>query len=310
MSGKRAAQAALRVAGVALLFIFAWLTYRYFDSRLLLRQLAELVRHPADLAGAAFVYGVSFWLRAWAWKQYVGKPIAFSVYWRAVLLSLFINHLVPVKIGDAARVAVLARQPGVSVGEAVESVAVMRLLDMAVLGGFAAFGMYMYMHQIPGIPLLAALAAAGFVLVLIVFRRPLRIDRLWRRWRTVFHSWRGMLIVAAVAASWLCEASVIGAIARTVGMPLSFWQAVWVNSATVSGQIAQVAPGGVGTYEAVMAFALTVLGVPWGMAYAAAVLTHAFKFLFSYAAGAVVLALWQSDWQAVRGVWKKERERR
>ncbi|OXB90782.1 MULTISPECIES: lysylphosphatidylglycerol synthase transmembrane domain-containing protein [Geobacillus] len=309
MSGKLAAKVVLRTAGAALLFIFVWLTYRYFDIRLLLRHLAELVRHPADLAAAAFVYGMSFWLRAWAWKQYVGKPIAFSVYWRAVLLSLFINHLAPVKIGDAARVAVLARQPGVSASESVESVAVMRLLDMAVLGSFAAAGMYVYMHRIPGVPLLAALAAAGLVLALAVFRRPLRMERLWRRWRTVFRSRRGVLIAAAVAASWLCEAAVIDMIAKAVGMPLSFWQAVWVNSATVSGQIAQLTPGGAGTYEAVMAFALTALGAPGSVAYTAAVLTHALKFLFSYAAGAVVLAFWRSDWQAVRNVWRKERER-
>ncbi|MBB6282778.1 lysylphosphatidylglycerol synthase transmembrane domain-containing protein [Geobacillus subterraneus] len=310
MSGKLAAKVVLRTAGAALLCIFAWLTYRYFDTRLLLWHLAELVRHPADLAAAALVYGMSFWLRAWAWKQYVGKPIAFSVYWRAVLLSLFINHLVPVKIGDAARVAVLAHQPGISASEAVESVAVMRLLDMAVLGSFAAVGMYVYMHRIPGAPLLAALAAAALVLALAVFRRPLRMERLWRRWRMAFRGWRGVLIAAAVAASWLCEAAVIGTITRTAGMPLSFWQAVWVNSATVSGQIAQIAPGGVGTYEAVMAFALTALGAPGSVAYTAAVLTHAFKFLFSYAAGAVVLAFWRSDWQAVRNVWRKERERR
>ncbi|MED4299361.1 lysylphosphatidylglycerol synthase transmembrane domain-containing protein [Geobacillus stearothermophilus] len=309
MSG-RAAKAGLQVAGAAMVVLFGWLTYRYFDGRALLRHLSGLARHPAAMAAAVFVYGTSFWLRAWAWKQYVGKPLVFSIYWRGVLLSLLINHLVPVKMGDAARVAVLARQPGVSAAEAIESVAVMRLLDMAVLGVFAAAGVYVYMHRIPGLPLVGAAAAAGGALVLVMFRRPLRLERLWRRWRTVLQGRRGAEIAAAVAASWLCEAAVIGVIAKAVGIPLSFGQAVWANSATVSGQIAQVAPGGIGTYEAVMAFALTRLGAPWEKAYAAAVLTHAFKFLFSYAAGAAVLWFWRSDWQMVRGVWKKEREKR
>ncbi|CAM3909727.1 hypothetical protein Gste01_00161 [Geobacillus stearothermophilus ATCC 7953] len=310
MSGKPAAKAALQAAGLALLFFSAWLTYRCFDGRQMLHHLSRIVSRPIEMAAAAFVYGLSFWLRAWAWKRYVGKPIAFSVYWRAVLLSLFVNHLAPVKIGDAVRMALLARQPGVSASEAIESVAVMRLLDMAVLGGLTVIGMYAYMHYIPRISLLAAAVAAGFVLTVIVFRRPLRLDRLWRRWRSVFHGWSGAAMVGAVAASWLCEAAVIGVIAKAVGIPLSFGQAVWANSATVSGQIAQVAPGGIGTYEAVMAFALTRLGAPWEKAYAAAVLTHAFKFLFSYAAGAAVLWFWRSDWQMVRGVWKKEREKR
>ncbi|MED4269315.1 lysylphosphatidylglycerol synthase domain-containing protein, partial [Geobacillus stearothermophilus] len=183
MSG-RAAKAGLQVAGAAMVVLFGWLTYRYFDGRALLRHLSGLARHPAAMAAAVFVYGTSFWLRAWAWKQYVGKPLVFSIYWRGVLLSLLINHLVPVKMGDAARVAVLARQPGVSAAEAIESVAVMRLLDMAVLGVFAAAGVYVYMHRIPGLPLAGA-AAAGGALVLVMFRRPLRLERLWRRWRTV-----------------------------------------------------------------------------------------------------------------------------
>ncbi|MGZ0086625.1 lysylphosphatidylglycerol synthase transmembrane domain-containing protein [Caldibacillus thermoamylovorans] len=310
MNGKRAARLARVMVGAALIALFAWLTHRYFDGRLLLAPLAELARQPVRFAAVLVVYGASFWLRAWAWKQYVGKPLGLSVYGRAVLLSLFVNHVAPVKIGDAARVAVLARQPGVSPGEAVESVAVMRFLDMAMLGGWTVIGTYAYRHHLPRVPLLAAAVAAAVVLTVVVLRRPLRLERLWRRWRTVFQGRRGVGIVAAVAASWLCEAAVIGAVAETVGLSLSFWQAVWVNSATVSGQIVQVAPGGLGTYEAVMAFALTALGASGERAYAAAVVTHAVKFLFSYAAGAVVLAFWRSDWQVVQGVWKKGREKR
>ena len=57
--------------------------------------------------------------------------------------------------------------------------------------------------------------------------------------------------------SWICEAFVIYEIANS----LTFLQAVWVNSVTIAGQVFQLTPGGLGTYETVMTFALRALGV-------------------------------------------------
>ncbi|GCD81614.1 MAG: hypothetical protein CW344_15510 [Parageobacillus thermoglucosidasius] len=66
---------------------------------------------------------------------------------------------------------------------------------------------------------------------------------------------------------------------------------------------------GLGTYEAVMAFAITRIAPDWSSAYMAAMMTHVFKFVFSYAVGVAVLFLFPNDISFVRAVFQKGRER-
>jgi uncharacterized membrane protein YbhN (UPF0104 family) len=96
------------------------------------------------------------------------------------------------------------------------------------------------------------------------------------------------MIILLTAGSWVLEAFVLFGIART----LPFMQAIWINSITIAGQVFQLTPGGIGTYETVMTFALTAIGVPTADAYEWALLSHGFKFLFSYGAGMIVLLVY------------------
>ncbi|KHF29773.1 hypothetical protein LR68_01558 [Anoxybacillus sp. BCO1] len=132
-----------------------------------------------------------------------------------------------------------------------------------------------------------------------------RIDLSWlqkhkQHWNMIWKSRRFVPIVVAVVFSWICEAVVLFEMAKMVAFPLSFAQSLWVNSMTVGGQIFQMTPGGLATYEAVMAFALTRIHPYWEQAYALALVTHLFKFLFSYVVGLYVWFRIPTLWTFVR----------
>ncbi|BDG37018.1 lysylphosphatidylglycerol synthase transmembrane domain-containing protein [Saccharococcus caldoxylosilyticus] len=311
---RKHAMAAVRLVGAGLVLVFLWLTYHYFDGEVLLEQLHLLFRRPDTLAWMLIIYVASFWLRALAWKSYVGKPISLIVYAKGIFLSLLINHIFPLKAGDIARVAVLAKQKDVSVDEAVHSVAVMRLLDMLVLCLLSAWGMYAYANRFPAInaTVIGVIGIIGAAAIAVLLSR--KSDAEWirkhhRMIKSALRGKRGVYMVGMIALSWLCEAVVVYEMTHMLRLPLSFWESVWVNSITVSGQVFQIAPGGLGTYEAVMAFAVTRIVPDWNSAYMAAMMAHAFKFVFSYLVGIAMLFMSPRDISFVGAAWKKGRER-
>jgi uncharacterized membrane protein YbhN (UPF0104 family) len=181
------------------------------------------------------------------------------------------------------------------------------LFDMIVLFVFVAIGIYVY---------IGTFSVSLFFFPAIVVSLSLGI---WgvRRWKPLFFQKHKELfleafrspfrvpMVMAIIGSWICEAVVLFEIANMFTFPLSFWQAVWVNSMAVAGQIFQVTPGGLATYEAVMAFALTRLHPDWQETYTIALLTHALKFIFSYFVGIYVLWRVPEMFSLVRKAQKK-----
>jgi len=300
----------IRTVGIVMAALFLLFAYRYLNLKMLLDYFYSMAEQPEKLLLMFFIYGASFWLRALAWKWYVQKNVSLAIYMDGLFLSLFINHIAPVKIGDVARISVLADQENVSADEAFHSVAVLRLFDMLLLLFLSACGVYYYFEEFfifNSFLLLLGFGTAGAVVLVAVWR-----------WKPAFvrkhigiakQAWAGphaFRIFIVVFLSWICEAIVVFEVAKMVGFPLSVIQAVWVNSITVAGQVFQIAPGGVATYEAIMSLTLTRIEPAWEKAYVVAILSHAFKFCFSYAVGIIVL--WKNPRyvMSVRSLLKKK----
>lgn len=277
------------------------MTVQHFNAQLLFDLMHTLVSQPWHASYMFIMYGLAFVLRAMAWKWYLPQA-RFQTCIDGLFASLFINHIFPIKIGDAARIGICARRDRISFAIVAESVIVLRLLDLLVLFFFAFFGAVVYMHTVIRSAVIFPLVFGGIVMLFFVLRR---IDLSWlqkhkQHWNMIWKSRRFVPIVVAVVFSWICEAVVLFEMAKMVAFPLSFAQSLWVNSMTVGGQIFQMTPGGLATYEAVMAFALTRIHPYWEQAYALALVTHLFKFLFSYVVGLYVWFRIPTLWTFVR----------
>jgi glycosyltransferase AglD len=302
-----------RSISIFLIIAFFFLTYHYFDYQLLVSYLENILKQPDKLLIMFLIYGSSFLLRAFAWKWYVNKNIPIQTYMNGLLMSLFINHLVPIKMGDVVRIGLLAKQQNVTADEALHSVAVLRMLDMLVLLVFAGCGVYFYFGAISfhtNVMILLGLCGIGMVFFLLFWKRkPGFVTKHINMMRRALLGRNSLYINGAVILSWIFEAIVVYEMAKIVGFPLSLLQSIWVNSITVAGQVFQIAPGGLTTYEAVMAFSLTRIHPMWEEAYTIAVLTHSFKFIFSYLAGIFVLLTNPQDVMFIRSLLQKKRVR-
>ncbi len=221
--------------------------------------------------------------------------------------SLLLNHLLPVKAGDFARIGVMkAREPDITGQEAFNSVIVLRVMDTVILFGMASAGLAFLKLPMNG-KLLLWLGVIGFVLTLLLyykfqafFKRQLIIMK------NAFTGWRGIWIIGLTLISWILEAAVIYGVVLNGGSSISFVQAIWVNSITVAGQIFQITPGGIASYEAIMVFALGANGIAAENAYSAAVITHGLKYLFSFIVGGIALAAYPVPAHLLRK-WTRER---
>ncbi len=279
------------VAVIVFVF-FLFLTWTLFDADELFLHLHTLLVNPKWIVIMFGAYLLSFMLKAQAWRMYAGSQGRFRIYYHGIIYSLLVNHLLPLKAGDIVRTGFLMNNARKTWDEAIHSVAIMRLLDMFVLGvisaiGVACIGLSASWEWI--VVLLSGILVLAVIIRMTSLHRVPFVRKHWKHFKAIMLSRNGLFVIILVTASWIMEAGVIYGIARIVQLNLSAVSIVWANSITIAGQVLHITPGGIGTYESTLSGSLVVLGIGWKEAYAAALLSHAFKFVFAYAVGSYTM---------------------
>lgn len=275
------------LAGLAALVGVALL----LDGEYLRRALRYVAENPLALTAAFGAYTGAFALRALAWRPLIPCPIPRLRLLSLLLAALFLNHVAPGKAGDFARMYGISKR-GVSGAEAAASVVLARLADLVGLlvvltGAWALTGGAQWPVTAPA----AAIATMALVLwSLARLRRTPKLGPLTKpvaKLQAALRETRPRALVTAflwATPAWVLEAGVVIFVARALGLDISLSGTVVATCFAVLFQILPLTPGGLGTYEAGMVFALVALGVPPEPAFAAAVASHALKFLYSFAA--------------------------
>jgi glycosyltransferase AglD len=252
--------------------------------------------NPLEGALALLAYTGAFVLRAASWRPLIRARVPIAKLFALLMGALFLNHAAPAKAGDLARMYALSRS-GVSTAEAVVSVVLSRLVDLAgllavlvaalALAGSGGWGGVSF-----PILIFAGLAVALFVLARL--RLPASfsarfgvVGRYAARARAALRetTWTNLLQSFAFAApAWVSEAGILLVVGRGLGLGLSSAEVVAATCFAVLVAAVPLAPGSLGTYEAGMVAILLAFGVPAESAFVAAVATHAVKFLYALAA--------------------------
>ncbi len=291
------ARLALVSGGMAVLLVLA-LVLAPVDLRL---AASYATGHPLEVALALLAYTGAFVLRAASWRPLIGARVPPGKLFTLLMGALFLNHAAPAKAGDLARMYALSRW-GTPTAEAVTSVVLSRLVDLAgllavlvvswALAGSGGWG------EIS--PPILAVAGVAISLSLLARLRPpafsgVRLGIVGRyvgRAREALReTTRANLLrsFAFAAPAWVLEAGILLVVGRGLGLGLSPAEVVAATCFAVLVAAVPLAPGSLGTYEAGMVAVLLVFGVPAESAFAAAVATHAVKFLYALAAAPFAL---------------------
>jgi uncharacterized membrane protein YbhN (UPF0104 family) len=269
----------------------------FLDAAPIREALRYAAEHPLGLLAAFGAYTGAFVLRALAWRTFVPQSISALRLFSLILAALFLNHVAPAKAGDLARMYGVAKQ-GVEGGSAVAGVILARLADLVgllvvLIGAWTLAG---------GAEWGALITPAGAVVVatlaLWALARARTLPPLGRlakpvaKLRSVLREASPGALGAAflwAAPAWVLEAGILLFLARGQGLDLGLAGAVAATCFAVLVTAVPLVPGGLGTYEAGMVFVLVSLGVPAEVAFAAAVISHATKFLYAFAAAPFVV---------------------
>lgn len=285
----------IRLGGLLLALIFVLLSFRYFHAERFWEETREFfIGNPLILFIVTACYLFSFCLRAEAWRIYLGKTVCYSSCLQGVLLSLFVNHITPIKAGDVVRVGVLSwREKNITPEVSAHSVIVLRVLDMLVLLLFSFIGLLAFSRIfLLQFSLWVVITLFVFGLISIILFLKYRPQFLMKHVNLLKRGFSGKnfrYILTLIVISWVLEGAVVWGVTTSLGNQLPFIQAVWINSITVGGQVFQITPGGISTYESVMTAALTSFHYPVKDGYMVALISHSYKFIFSYLSGLLLL---------------------
>ena len=304
------------VIGLALTVAVGLLVWWLADWAQLAHAVVTLGQGPELLAALLVSYTAAFALRAVAWRQLMTSPAGAFGLFTCIQAALLANHLLPFKLGEAAR-PLLASRRGVPLSEAAATTAVARLLDFSCLILIAAVcgalvtsldGRGDWLRSL-AIPIVVVLGA-GAALTLLRFRILDRfVPELLRDRLVSLRTQLAQMSVGRVAKatlwtlpSWILEAGVLLVAAQALGAEITIPAAIAVTAFTILFQVFHVTPGGIGVYEASMTGALYAMGIPWQEGLALAVLTHGLKFAYSYTVAAAFTLFAVRDAIPVKGL--------
>jgi uncharacterized membrane protein YbhN (UPF0104 family) len=238
---------------------------------------------PGGLALAVLAYACAFAARALAWSR-VLPAIPFGQSLAALHVSTLGNHLLPFRLGEALRVTSVVRRARVPLAPAVASTVMLRAGDVLAVTALALVCGPQELRELLG-GWRYALAGAGVALTVLAL---LALRRVCAARGTALRL-PPLRLAALVTVSWLLESVVMWQAAHWAGIDLGFAGAVTVTALTIASQVVAIAPGGIGTYEAVATASLVAYGADPALALAAAVAAHAVKTAYALVAGGVAV---------------------
>ena len=270
---------------------FLWLAVRDADLAAV-RDVLSSAR-PGLVALAILTFGCVYGFQAARWRRIAATPrVRLPRFYEMTVSGVAVNNVLPGRIGDLLRarwLGLAARVPG---GRAFGTVIIDRACDLVVLVGLLLLG-------IAGVATsgwLLNLALAGLALVLLVGAL-FAFARVYVRGRERDRRNRGLVRrlvretaealaepltrrsaatwLALSVCAWLAWSVSAYLVARSLGIDVSFGDAVFVSAVLNLGSAIPSSPGFVGTYEWLGVASLGLVGVDHEAALAFTILLHA-----------------------------------
>lgn len=248
-------------------------------------------------------------LRAARWRLLLPIPAerrpAVSRVIPVLLIGYLGNAILPARLGEAVRAALLARRERISATETLGSVILERIIDTVTLAGFALaiallVGLSAQVAAIGAIAIAAGLAAIVGITAAPRILARVRIDAVER----IVEGVRGVVRGARIAdrprtvaaafglslAAWILDAALFLLAGRALGIELPLHGAIVISAVAALSTAVPSAPGFIGTLDFAISTTAQAFGVEPAAALALAIVVHAVALVPVALAGVVAAA--------------------
>jgi hypothetical protein len=249
-------------------------------------------------APLAFI-AVAISLSSFRWSRVAGASVRFSETFTALLIGMFINNVLPLRLGEAARGYVLSHKKNLSFTYAFSTVLLDRFFDLTGLLLLALI--FFPRASLPHAVSNGIIAVIGVlvlcVLLIILLSRESFTDRLSKRFPAIEKTFLSRLarqvieiqenlrrigspltIVFFVVISfftWFSMSVALYFVTRTLGVSVPFACIPFVCALLNVGITIPSSPGYVGVYQFLLVYLLSIFGVPKYAGFTISILYHA-----------------------------------
>jgi uncharacterized membrane protein YbhN (UPF0104 family) len=285
--------------------ILGWMLFSVWGQ--LLETLSHIV--PGYLLLAIAICLTAWWLRGWRYKTILKgmeNEVSMRTATGCIFVSQTVNLIVPFRLGDFVRIFILNHENNTRYSDGISSIVVERVFDIGTVALLGLVTLPFVLNADPTyrlvILIVLALCASFFVFLFFVNRlesenRYIRIIlSMLHEIRKASLTPRSIVVLGCSSlAIWMLDVFVCYAVVLMFGQEIGFATIVF---AIVIGNLIKavpITPGGMGTYELLVAGTLTLGGMPEVYAKLVAIIDHLIKNLVTLAGGIVMIWLF-GDW--------------
>jgi len=245
----------------------------------------------------------SIMLSSFKWQKISGGNVRFADTFISLMIGLFVNNVLPARIGEIAKGYVLSKRKGISFTYAISTVFVDRIFDLA--GLLLITLVFFPKHSLPlnvsqAIYVLIGLLTAC-VILLIVFSRERfantiagklkkiqkpflakfakRIIEIQGNLKRIQSPLNIILFIVIAFFQWLSMSAALYFVMLTLGVHIKFVYAPFVCALLNMGLTIPSSPGYIGVYQFLLVYLLSIFDVPKHEGFTASVLFHALWYI-------------------------------
>jgi glycosyltransferase AglD len=285
--------------------ILGYMLYTIWDQ--LLDALAHIV--ALYLVVAVLICSAGWFLRGWRYQKILSgmeNPVSLRTATGCILVSQTVNLVVPLRLGDLVRIFILNHENNTRYSDGISSIIVERVFDIATIALLGLVTLPFVLNVDPSysmiIILILFLCAAFFVFLVFVnqFQSENRyikiILSMLSEIRKVSLTPSSLIILGCSSVIiWFFDVFACMAVVMMFQQQVSFATVVF---AIVVGNIVKavpLTPGGLGTYEYLVAQTLSLAGIHAVYAKLVAIIDHLIKNLVTLAGGIISIYFF-GDW--------------
>ncbi|HOJ43484.1 MAG TPA: lysylphosphatidylglycerol synthase transmembrane domain-containing protein [Syntrophorhabdaceae bacterium] len=233
------------------------------------------------------------------WSRIAGGNVRIKNTFVALIIGLFINNVLPARIGEIVRGYVLSKKEGLSFSFALSTVLIDRLFDLIglLIITFVFFPKQNLPHQISNAIYLLIMLLIICVAVFILFsnKRAAKIisDKLCKAQKPIFAKIGRRLyeiqenlnrirspltiiyyiIIAFI--QWLCMSCALYFVTLVIGLSLDFFYIPFICALLNMGIAVPSSPGYIGVYQFILVYLLAIFGISKSQGFTTSILFHA-----------------------------------
>ena len=267
---------------------------------------------------------------AYRWSKVCGGSVRFRDTFISLLIGLFVNNVLPARIGEVARGYVLSKRTGLSLTYTLSTVLADRFFDLA--GLLAITFLFFPKKSLPpdvsrAILLLVLLLIVCIAFMLVMSRKKYagRIAQLLHNIKRPFFSKIAhrilevqenlqrinsplnlLVFVGLSLFNWLSMSTALYFVTLALGVEINFRYIPFVCALLNMGLTVPTAPGYIGVYQFLLTNLLMIFAVPKSEAFSVSILFHATWYIPYKIVGAIFLVKEKLGFKEIKNLEDKE----